>query len=555
VSTALDDLLGKLTRGETRLADACAAIGQMASSQPDAADSLRQVLTSQVRSGRVAPEIAQPLLAALQEAATARTAFRSAAPAVEGTRIRDRELAAATLLRPPPPSETQVRPAPEMRPDPPAASETRARGAGDRSRPELVPGSIIKERFVLQDLIGRGGMGTVFRALDRSKEIARNPHPHVAIKILNKDFSGHPHALMALEREASKAQSLAHPNIVTVFDFDLAGDTPFITMELLQGSALEKAIASARPSGMARQRAIPIIRGIAEGLAHAHKKGIVHSDLKPANVFLAADDTPKILDFGIARAVPTLQAPADREDVFDAGELGAYTPAYATEEMVAGSDPNPADDLYALGLIAYELLTGRHPFRRESAGKARELALKPAPVRSLKRREWKALERCLAFDAASRPRDASDFIRIFFGVTPLTKGLLAAAVVGLALVSGYLWYENVQETGPVVPLSALPAATQQQVLGFLKEGRAEWGFYERDHNMMQLWSAVDRYAEAYKLHPRNRDAVNGLRLAADELLGRADLDSETRRAAAVALEEKSEYLARYKPVVDAAGMH
>jgi len=569
MSTALDDLLGRLTRRELPLGEACIELQRIASDDWQGADALTSALESRLRTGALARDIGQPLLDALQDGASpAPTLARAAGPAPGATLVRGRESAAfqaATRVRDTASSATLLRPierggesdiAEELA-TPRAPSDDRPPAAPPAAAPsaELAPGVVVKERFVLEERIGRGGMGIVFRALDRSKEIARNPNPYVAIKILNANLRGHPQALMALEREASKAQSLAHPNVVTVFDFDLVGATPFITMELLKGSALEGVIANARPGGVGRATALPILRGIAEGLAYAHRKGIVHSDLKPGNVFLVEDGTPKILDFGIARAIPAMRPQTGAEDVFDAGSLGGYTEAYATQEMIAGSDPSPADDLYALGLIAYELLTGRHPFRGESAAKARELALKPSPIKALKRREWKALERCLAFEPRSRPRDAADFIRIFFGVTPLTKMLLAAAVAGLGLASAYLWYQNAQETGPLVPLSALPAARQQQVLTALNDGRTEWGFYEKDRNERALWDAVDRYAEAYKLHPRNREAVQGLRRAADELLGRKDLNADERRKVATTLEAMSEYLSRYKPVVEAAGGH
>ena len=568
MSSALDDLLARLARHELSLEEACIEIQGIASSDLQGTGALASTLESGLRAGALAPEIGEPLLDALQNGASpVPTVTRPSITASGVTLVRGREpgaFQATRSLRGATASSTLVRPA-ERDGQSVFAAEVATRRAPSDERPlaapgvtpgpELASGAVIKERFVLEERIGRGGMGIVFRALDRSKEIARNPNPHVAIKILNASLRGHPQALMALEREASKAQSLAHPNVVTVFDFDLAGATPFITMELLRGSALESVIANARPAGVSRAEALPILRGIAEGLAYAHRKGIVHSDLKPANVFLLEDGTPKILDFGIARAVPAMRAQAGAEDVFDAGSLGAYTESYATEEMIAGSDPSPADDLYALGLITYELLMGRHPFRGESAAKARELALKPAPIKALKRREWKAVERCLAFEARSRPRDAADFIRIFFGVTPLTKMLLAAAVAGLALVSAYLWYQNMEETGPLVPLSALPPATQQQVLSLLNEGRTTWGFYEKDRNIMELWDAVDRYADAYTLHKNNREAVQGLRRAADELLGRKDLNADERREVAVKLGSMSEYLSRYKPVVDAAGGH
>jgi predicted Ser/Thr protein kinase len=147
-------------------------------------------------------------------------------------------------------------------------------------------GAVIRDRFVLESLLGRGGMGIVFAALDRRKEEARDPNPHIAIKILNADFQQHPDALIALQREARKAQTLAHPNVVTVFDFDRDGASVYMTMERLRGRSLDAMVREARGRGIGREAALPIIRGIAEGLAYAHRKGIVHSDLKPGNVFV-----------------------------------------------------------------------------------------------------------------------------------------------------------------------------------------------------------------------------------------------------------------------------
>ncbi|HVF15836.1 MAG TPA: serine/threonine-protein kinase, partial [Steroidobacteraceae bacterium] len=299
----------------------------------------------------------------------------------------------------------------------------------------LQPGTVIKQRFVLEKLVGKGGMGLVFSALDRRKEEARDPNPRVALKVLNADFRRHPQSLIALQREARKAQTLAHPNVVTVFDFDRDGDAVYMTMELLKGRALEVLVREARGKGASPEIALPIIRGIAEGLAYAHRKGIVHSDLKPGNIFVLEDGTPKILDFGIARAVPN-SAATETPDDFDAGTLGAYTEAYATHEMVEGVDPHPADDMYSLGIIAYELLTGFHPYQRHSAPKARKLGVKPPPLKGLKLREARALERCLSFDRAQRPQDAAEFLKLFRGVTALQKTLIAATVI-LTVAAGF----------------------------------------------------------------------------------------------------------------------
>jgi len=414
---------------------------------------------------------------------------------------------------------------------------------------ELQSGSVIKQRFLLEALIGKGGMGLVFSAIDRRKQEAREANPRVALKVLNADFQQHAQSFIALQREARKAQTLAHPNVVTVFDFDRDGDAVYMTMELLKGRSLETMVRETRGTGIGREQALPIIRGIAEGLAYAHRKGIVHSDLKPGNVFVTSDGTPKILDFGIARAVPNA-ANGEVPDVFDAGSLRAYTEAYATDEMVNGIDPHPADDMYALGIIGYELLTGFHPYQRHSAPSAHKLDIKLAPLKGVKRREARALERCLSFDRRQRPQDAAEFLKMFSGVGTLQKTTLAAAAV-LALVAGYLWYQNYLETSPSIPFAKLPAEAQQQFTDLIRQGNEEWTFYARERNIAALQSAVEQYSRAYALHPRNRDAVHGLKQSADALL-QAVQGKEQRREIAAFLQGQSDYYRKYQPVIDAA---
>lgn len=414
----------------------------------------------------------------------------------------------------------------------------------------LEPGSVIKQRFVLEHLLGKGGMGLVFSAVDHRKVEARDPHPSVALKVLNADFARHPQSFMALQREARKAQTLAHPNVVTVFDFDRDGDTVYMTMELLKGRSLDAIVREARGMGNAPDVSMPIVRGIAEGLAYAHRKGIVHSDLKPGNVFIAEDGTAKILDFGIARAVPS-SVSEENKDEFDAGSLGAYTEAYATDEMVAGVDPHPVDDMYALGIIAYELVTGFHPYQRHSAPNARKLGIKPAPLKGLKRKQARAIERCLSFERKDRPQDASEFLKAFRGVTRLQKITLAASAV-LAVTAGYLWYQNYVETSPAIPFTELTAEVQRDFRAAMQEGNEAWVFYQRDGFTDAIDSALTKYAEAYDMHPRNREAVAALNRAADAALGAAGSDVDLRRQIAQNLQERSTYFRKYAPVVDAA---
>jgi serine/threonine protein kinase len=492
------------------------------------------------------PAVAEALLAQLAVSET-RTKAPATAARIEAPAVAARTDAPATAARARDTPTLLRRPA-----DAPTIPTRRAdetRGSWQAARTEFHEGSLIKGRFELKALVGRGGMGMVFRALDLRKVEARDPKPEVAVKILNASFEQHPDAFVALQREASKAQTLAHPNIVTVFDFDRDGESVFITMELLRGQSLDEVVHAVRRRGMERAAALPVIRGIAEGLAYAHRKGIVHSDLKPANVFLTADKTPKILDFGIARAVPSA-ADLEPKDAFDAGSLGAYTEAYATEEMVEGKDPAPADDMYAFGIIVYELLAGVHPFADKSAAQARAAGLMPAPIRSLRRREWRTLARTLAFDRAKRPRDAAEFLRVFFGATRLRNALIGAVGV-LAILSGLLWYRTYQQSGPAVPFEQLPPPIQQKITADFSDGDKAWNFYTQQGIPNALADSLSYYADAYRLHKGNRDAVRGLKRAADEMLKRVRTDPAALHETARSLAETSEYLKTYPPVVDA----
>jgi len=415
---------------------------------------------------------------------------------------------------------------------------------------DLRPGSVIKKRFVLDSLLGRGGMGLVFGAIDRRKEEAADPNPRVALKVLNADFQRHPQSLMALQREARKAQTLAHPNVVTVFDFDRDGSVVYMTMELLKGRPLENLVKDARGKGVSREVALPIIRGIAEGLAYAHRKGIVHSDLKPGNIFITQDGTPKILDFGIARAVPSSGSEEEGQDIFDAGSLGAYTEAYATDEMVEGVDPHPADDMYSLGIIAYEMLAGSHPYQRHSAPGARSLGIKYPPLKGLRLREARAIERCLSFDRRTRPQNAAEFLTLFRGVSTLQK--VSFSVVGLmVLVSGFLWYQNWAEVGPAVPFEKLPLQTQEEFKKLMKEGGEIWAFHLKEQPPGALQEAASQFAAAYNLHPRNREAVKSMQLVANEWLSLPKDDIKGRKEIGCTLQSISEYYRKYQPVVDA----
>ncbi|TCG06860.1 protein kinase [Paraburkholderia steynii] len=306
--------------------------------------------------------------------------------------------------------ETRMQTVAEPPPPPPPARSSDAGASGlDQVKGT---GDTLNNRFVLEECLGVGGMGTVYKALDMRKLEASDRKPYLAIKVLNTQFRGNPKSLIALQREARKAQVLAHRNIVTVYDFDRDGAIVYLTMEYLSGKPLSQILRTQDFKGMPVQSALPIVRGMSSALAYAHERGFVHCDFKPANVFLTDTGEVKVIDFGIARV---FQRPEEESDatVFDPGSLGALTPAYASPEMLEHLEPDPRDDIYALGCITYELLTGRHPFDRQSATQARASNRQPQRPENLSNRQWRALRATLAFDRKSRTPTVSRFVEEF----------------------------------------------------------------------------------------------------------------------------------------------
>lgn len=339
---------------------------------------------------------------------------------------------------------------------------------------EVHAGDVLKERFYLEKEVGRGGMGIVFKAKDERKVEAQDKNPWVAVKVLNPEFRKHPQALVALQRESRKAQQLTHDNILRVYDFDKDGTIIYMTMEYVDGGSLKDVIKQ-NPSGMPFARAWPIIEGLARGLGRAHRDNIVHSDFKPGNVMMTSDMIPKLFDMGIARAAQSGGESKGETTVFDAGELGALTPAYASLEMIRGQPPQLIDDIYALGITAYEIFTGKHPFGKKNAEQAMKEGLKPPIVAGLSRTQQRTLQRSVAFkrddrmqncDAlldGLRPRTMKDY------ALPVTVGGFAVVLVLVGIFAGLLpFLENRRVDGMIARFTQATFATPDEAVTALK---------------------------------------------------------------------------------------
>jgi len=265
--------------------------------------------------------------------------------------------------------------------------------------------------YRVADLIGKGGMGEVYRA--RDTKLDRD----VALKILPAEFAADTDRMARFDREAKLLASLHHPNIASVFGFETADETTFLVMELVEGDDLA---ATLRSGKLPVDEAVDIARQIAEGLEEAHEKGIVHRDLKPANVRRTPDGRVKVLDFGLARVFSGQTAGEESVSSFQTMTAGLTqmgtvlgTAAYMSPEQARGKEVDRRTDIWAFGVILFEMLTGKQLFAGETASDTLAGILKSEP-------EWdqlpadvpfqvdRVLRRCLAKDPRQRLRDIGE---------------------------------------------------------------------------------------------------------------------------------------------------
>ena len=267
-------------------------------------------------------------------------------------------------------------------------------------------GSVLRDRFLLQERVSGGSMGVVYRAMDRRMAEAASTDPWVAIKVLSPQLSQNGTALRALQQEAAKGRCLVHSGIVRFIDLDRDDDLYFIIMEWLDGRTLADILDSPEGKNITVGRAIDIVRQIGKALDYAHKCGIVHADVKPGNVMEMPTGETKIFDFGIARVLQSQTG----DDTFDPGILNAMTPEYSSVEVLQGKEPAPSDDVFSLGCLLYRLVAGYRVFGPRDAAEAAEEGMKPQRLKELPEHQWRALRKAISFSRDTRFPSMTEFL-------------------------------------------------------------------------------------------------------------------------------------------------
>jgi eukaryotic-like serine/threonine-protein kinase len=288
-------------------------------------------------------------------------------------------------------------------------------------------GTLIDGRYKVVSRLGAGGMADVFLAEDQ--QLGRK----VALKLLHRRFAEDPGFVERFRREAQAAAGLQHPNVVSVYDRGAYDDTFYIAMEYLPGRSLKQLIRQEAP--LDPVRAIDITVQILKAARFAHRRGVIHRDLKPHNVIIDDSDHAKVTDFGIARA--------GASDMTETGSIMG-TAQYLSPEQAQGHAVSPESDLYSVGVVLYELLTGRLPFDAESAVTIaiKHVSEAPPPPSAINPNVPHDLEQVVLWalnkNVADRPADADQFItaleQVKEGIVSGARGQLTASMAALAVV-------------------------------------------------------------------------------------------------------------------------
>ena len=282
------------------------------------------------------------------------------------------------------------------------------------SQGRFAPGEVVAGRYQVIDLLGTGGMGEVYRANDLTLQ------QRVALKFFLPTHVADAPSLERLRKEVRLARQVSHPNVCRVYDIGTAGDQAFLSMEYVDGEDLASLLR--RIGRVPQDKGVEIARGLCLGLAAAHQRRVLHRDLKPANVMIDSRGKVIVMDFGLAAMAGEITQAETRQG----------TPQYMAPEQLAGKEVTTKSDVYALGLILYEIFTGRRAFESKSAGELLRLEEHSSPtrpsslVKDLDPGIERVILRCLASDPAERP---ASVLAVLAGL-PGGDALEAAIAVG-----------------------------------------------------------------------------------------------------------------------------
>jgi len=270
---------------------------------------------------------------------------------------------------------------------------------------ELAIGDVLRGRYRIRGVLGHGGMGTVFDAIDEYRLDLPDSGQRIAVKVLHTAVTQREDLLAELQREFQSLQLLSHPNIVRVHEFDRDDDNAFFTMESLIGAHLNHVLDARSAAALPRPYALTLMRDVGAALAHAHSRGVVHGDINPQNIFITNEGEVRVLGFGSPHKVLRntglpLRAP------------GA-TPGYASCQLLEDQQPDARDDLFAFACLAYLLLAGQHPFPGRTSIEARARRVHPSRPSGLTGRQWRILREGLRWERDRRPADVQKWLDRF----------------------------------------------------------------------------------------------------------------------------------------------
>ena len=400
-------------------------------------------------------------------------------------------------------------PAPSSSSSPPrfsSAAATRSSfGSASSDSPDegrFLPGALIAERYRILGLLGRGGMGEVYRATDLRLS------QQVALKFLPESTAADPDILARFNNEVRIARQVSHPNVCRVYDIGEVDGMPYISMEYVDGENLSALLR--RIGRLPNDTAVEMARKLCAGLAAAHDKGVLHRDLKPANIMIDGRGQVLVTDFGLAGIASQIQG----------AEIRHGTPAYMAPEQLAGTEVTVCSDIYALGLVLYEMFTGKRAFEASSMAEMTKLRGETTPslishVRDLDPAVERVVLRCLEKDPQKRPGSALAVAAGLPGGDPLAAALAAGETPSPEVVASATDREALR---PVIALACTVAVVAcLAAIPFLRSQSAWISKTPFENSPEALTQKARDIARTFGYPEKPVDSASGMHYAADYL--------------------------------------